>query len=269
MLGTFVRTLFRSMRRSQGRGVVRPETTELLEIRGIVREEIRAALAAMLHEPLAHPKSVDYEMIANLKAAATSADYLVDHMMGAQNLVRSSALLEFALSQCTVEGMVLEFGVYRGASLRAIAKTANQEVHGFDSFEGLPQDWTYYQKQGRFSLQGQVPQFAETNIRVHKGWFDQTLPAFLAEHVEPARFVHVDCDIYASTRTVLELLRRRLVRGSVIVFDEYLNYPAWQQHEFKAFQEFVAATGLRYRYIGFASSDWAVAVQVEAPARTS
>ena len=72
--------------------------------------------------------------------------------------------------------------------------------------------------------------------------------------------IHIDCDIYASTRTVLELLAARIVPGTVIVFDEYLNYPSWKEHEFRAFQEFVAAGGRRYDYIGFASSHTSVAV---------
>jgi hypothetical protein len=61
---------------------------------------------------------------------------------------------------------------------------------------------------------------------------------------------------------VLEQLRARIVTGSVIVFDEYLNYPGWQLHEFKAFREFIATSGIRYRYLGFASSEFAVATQI-------
>ena len=227
-----------------------------------LQSEVRAALVSLLREPLAHPKTIDYEMVAYLRAAASSADYMVNHMMGAQNLVRRSALLDFALGECAIEGLVLEFGVYRGASLRAIAERAGQKVHGFDSFEGLPQDWTYFQKQGRFSLQGEAPVIDAPGVRIHKGWFDRSLPQFLAHHPGPARFIHVDCDIYSSTRTVLNLLIPRIVSGSVILFDEYLNYPAWEQHEFKAFQEFVAQTGKGYRYLGFASSVCAVAVKM-------
>jgi methyltransferase family protein len=227
-----------------------------------LQSEVQAALASLLREPLAHPKTIDYEMVAHLMAATSSADYMINHMMGARNLVRRSSLLEFALDECTIEGLVLEFGVYRGSSLCAIAERAGQEVHGFDSFEGLPEDWTYFQKQGRFSLRGDVPVFDMPGVRIHKGWFDQALPQFLIDHPGSVRFIHVDCDVYSSTRTVLQLLTSRIVSGSVILFDEYLNYPAWQKHEFKAFQEFVAQTGKGYRYIGFASSDCAVAVKM-------
>jgi hypothetical protein len=230
---------------------------------GAMQDAVRAALYAILREPLAHPANVDYELVARLKAAADAADYLVAHMIHARNLVHRAELLAFALEACTVDGLILEFGVFRGESLRFIAKRTERLVHGFDSFEGLPEDWTYFQKQGRFSLDGRVPEFREPNVRLHQGWFDATVPVFLAEHAGPIRFVHVDCDIYSSTRTVLAHLSPRIVRGTVIVFDEYLNYPAWRDHEFKAFQEWVVAQGLQYRYLGFASSHTSVAVLIE------
>lgn len=255
MLGNLIKSVWRTVTGATAAEAAAPDSAAM-------QAQLRAALSALLRKPLTHPKNIDYEMVAQLMAAASSAEYMVHHMMGAQNLMRRDALLEFALAQCGLDGLVLEFGVYRGASLRAIARRVTQDVHGFDSFEGLPEDWTYFQKRGRFSLRGEVPQFDDPNIHVHQGWFDQTLPRFLAAHPAPARFVHIDCDIYASTRTVLELLAPRIVSGTVIVFDEYLNYPAWREHEFKAFQEFVAAHRVSYRYLGFASSESAVAVVV-------
>lgn len=66
----------------------------------------------------------------------------------------------------------------------------------------------------------------------------------------------------ARAAAVLSGLKGRIVPGTMIVFDEYFNYPGWEQHEFRAFQEFVATTGLRYRYLGFASREQAVAVKI-------
>lgn len=258
MLGSLLKTVWRRLTGNAAVQLPRDARSEGASL----QSEMRAAIAALLREPLAHPKTVDYETVAHLMAATSSADYMITHMMGAQNLVRRSSLLEFALAECAIEGLVLEFGVYRGTSLRVIAERVGQEVHGFDSFEGLPQDWTYFQKQGRFSLRGEAPAIDAPGVRIHKGWFDQTLPQFLGDHPGPARFIHVDCDVYSSARTVLQLMTPRIVSGSVILFDEYLNYPAWQQHEFRAFQEFIAQTGKGYRYIGFASSDCAVAVKM-------
>ena len=71
---------------------------------------------------------------------------------------------------------------------------------------------------------------------------------------EPSRaaaFVHIDCDIYSSTRDIFRALAPRIVVGTVLVFDEYFNYPDWQQHEFKAFQEFVAAHRVSHEYLAY------------------
>lgn len=264
MIGTFLQQCWRSLRGEpvQGGRADAAETPERPAIEAD-HDAVRMAINAFLREPLGYPANVDYEMVARLKAAASSADYMVAHMMNARNLVRRAELLEFALGACSVDGLIMEFGVFRGESLRFMAKRVPQDVHGFDSFEGLPEDWTYFQKQGRFSLAGKIPEFHETNIRIYKGWFEETLPQFLAGHTEAARLIHIDCDIYSSTRAVLALVAARIVKGTVIVFDEYLNYPSWQAHEFKAFQEFVAASGLNYRYAGFASSHSSVAVVIE------
>jgi hypothetical protein len=203
----------------------------------------------------------DYERVAWLIAASSSAEYLQQHLLGAQNCITRTDLLDFTITKCAVEGLMLEFGVYKGKSLEMIAGLSGREVHGFDSFEGLPEDWTYLQKKGRFSLKGDLPQFDNPKIRLHKGLFEESLPPFLAEHAEPARFVHIDCDLYSSALTVLKLLTPRLVAGTIIVFDEYLNYPGWQFHEYKAFQEFIAETKMSYRYIAYASDYFAVAVE--------
>lgn len=72
--------------------------------------------------------------------------------------------------------------------------------------------------------------------------------------------MHIDCDLYSSTRTILALLAPRIVAGTIILFDEYFNYPNWEQHEYKAFQEFAAASDVKYTYLGFARQQ--VAVQI-------
>ena len=69
-----------------------------------------------------------------------------------------------------------------------------------------------------------------------KGLFDDTLPSFAKTHTQPVSFLHVDCDLYSSTKAIFDILGDQIVEGTVIVFDEYFNYPGWQHHEFKAFQ---------------------------------
>ena len=98
-----------------------------------------------------------------------------------------------------------------------------------------------------------------------EGWFDKTLPDFLARERGPIGFIHVDCDIYSSTKTVLELTIPRLAPGAVIVFDEFFNYKGYELHEYKAFFEAAERFDLGYRFIGYAGQQ--VAVKIEAVRR--
>ncbi|SNS47159.1 MULTISPECIES: class I SAM-dependent methyltransferase [unclassified Azospirillum] len=172
----------------------------------------------------------------------------------------SADLLRHGLEQAQVPGLVLEFGVRRGTSLRHIAAAAGQPVHGFDSFEGLPESWGN-EPAGTFSTGTDLPAMPG-NVTLHPGWFDQTLPGFLADHPGPVRFVNVDCDIYSSSVTVLTALAPRLAPGSVLVFDEFIGNRSWADHEFKAFQEYAAAFGVRFHYIAVSPFTGQVAIRL-------
>ena len=74
--------------------------------------------------------------------------------------------------------------------------------------------------------------------------------------------LHVDCDLYSSARTVLGAMADRLRPGAIVIFDEYFNFPNWRQHEFRAFQEFVDAFDVEYRYVGFSIKNGHVAVKI-------
>jgi len=240
--------------------LVRQSVVRELEARApaLMRPEVAALLQAGGDSRV----FLDVEKVANILASVSSAQYFLRHMLLAENLIERESLIRFAMERCSVEGLVLEFGVYAGRSLRVIAGCTSQPVYGFDSFQGLPEDWTSQQKRGRFDLEGKVPKFEEANVRLVQGWFNETLPTFLAQHPDPVRFLHMDCDLYRSAATVFAHIGTRIVSGSVILFDEYFNYPGWEQHEFRAFQEFVTSAGVKYSYIGFASGYPSVAVKI-------
>jgi len=157
--------------------------------------------------------------------------------------------------------MAAEFGVWKGQSINHIAKRLSPDiVYGFDSFEGLREDWSgWSEPKGTFSLGGKLPK-VRSNVRLVKGWFDQTLPSFLQANALPFAIVHLDSDTYEAAKTVLELISSRITEGTVIIFDEYFGYRGWRGGEFKAWQELVAATGFRYEYLAFSTQ--AVSVRV-------
>jgi Methyltransferase domain len=198
-----------------------------------------------------------------LRARRQSVDYIIAEMGDASIFADRWALLRHAAGEAPPDGLMIECGVADGASLRHLAQHSVRRFHGFDSFEGLPEAWAgTFEQKGKFGRGGTLPD-VPSNVALHKGWFEQTLPAFLAAHPDDGvAFLHVDCDIYSSTVTVLSLLAPRLRPGAVIVFDEYFNYPNWQRHEWRAFQEFIRDTGLSYRYLGFAQKNGHVAVQL-------
>lgn len=183
----------------------------------------------------------------------------------AQVMLHNMEALLAALEEApTWDGMVAEFGVYRGTSLTEIAKRCTDvTVHGFDSFVGLPESWGGTRKSaGAFDVGGQPPELPVDNVEFHVGWFDQTVPKFAAETTDPFRFAHLDADLYSSTKIVFDHLGDRFVPGTVVVFDEYFGYHGWQQHEHRAFQEFLESSGLTFEAI--AIGHMSLAVRLEA-----
>ncbi len=195
----------------------------------------------------------------NLAAKHDTLAYINDNMVDAPYFEKHPQLVKYALDQIAVSGLHLEFGVGRGKSMRWIASAVDRTVHGFDSFEGIQEHWNG-NPIGAFA-QKQMPKVPE-NVEFHVGYFDATLPGFLESQSDPIAFLHVDCDLYSSTVTIFDLLGSRLQPGSIILFDEYYNFHRWQQHEFRAFQEFVARSGLSYEYIAYSVTGQQVAVKV-------
>ena len=178
-----------------------------------------------------------------------SWDYAKSHAGPATRYFKTTReTLDFCFDQSDGEGLVLEFGVRFGTTIRMIAARSGQDVHGFDSFEGLPEAW--YGLAGQYSTHGALPTVPDT-VTLHQGWFKDSLPGFLADHEGPIRFAHIDCDLYSSTASIFAELGPRVVPGTVIVFDEYLINEAWREDEFKAFQEAIKQYGWDYEYLVF------------------
>ena len=192
-----------------------------------------------------------------------TARFVMEKMAGVPSFPNDFALLKHAWEQVdkTREGLVCEFGVWRGTTINYLASLTSQTIYGFDSFEGLPERWRDGFEAGRFRV-SRLPK-VRSNVKLLKGWFNQSLPPFLSAHPQPALFLHVDCDSYSSTKTVLDLFQSRIVPGTVLVFDEYFNYPGWQYGEAKAFDELIAATGLKYEWLGYCRYHEQVALRIE------
>lgn len=155
----------------------------------------------------------------------------------------------------TEYGMALEFGVGDGASLRCIAQWMG--TLGFDSFEGLPEDWRPGFDKGAF--RHDPPTDLPSNTGLVTGLFEDTMPGLEWNGVN-IRLVHIDCDLYSSTKTVLENLPwdNMITNKAVIIFDEFWNYPEAELHEQRAWKEYSSANTLEYRVIGSGIQQWGI-----------
>ena len=188
-------------------------------------------------------------------ATQEAVEYVRSNMPAVVGLKSDEVLLRYAIDKAPAEGLVLEFGVFKGRTIKVIAAATQRTVHGFDSFEGLPEDWVgWKQPAGYFALKGALPA-VPANVVLHKGWFKDTLPGFVAGTDQPVAFAHIHCDLYSSTRDVFAALGNRIRPGTVLAFHEYLNYGGWRDHEFRAFQEFVKERDVKYKYLAYSSSE--------------
>jgi hypothetical protein len=133
-------------------------------------------------------------------------------------------------------------------------RSPKEFLWGFDSFEGLPNDWAgYIITKETFDVQGQLPK-VRRNVRLVKGFFDKSIGPWLSTHgsdIESISILHIDSDLYESCKVILDMLERFIKPKTFILFDEYFNYPNWQNHEFLAFKEFCQKGNINYRYRGF------------------
>jgi len=211
-----------------------------------VKELTKAALASL-------GSRISSRSIHQLDAAISYLE--TGHWLGAKGLkpkhrvTDRNELFDLILTRVANEEVLyLEFGVYQGDSIRywsAHLTNPKANLHGFDSFEGLPEAWNIDSPKGYFSTAGRIPEIADTRVKFYKGWFNQTLPTYsLPSHERLV--VNMDADLYSSTECVLSLLKPHLVVGSYIYFDEFAD----RLNELKAFAEFVETTDWRFELLG-------------------
>lgn len=199
------------------------------------------------------------------RAADTSAEFIEQNFDDAVVFEHRMDFWRHVMTKIPAEGELIEVGVFEGVSVNFIADTLAKRgdkrlVHGFDSFEGLEEDWSG-EALGKdfFNQKGRLPP-VRPSVRLHKGWVQDTLGPFYAEQggKPPLALIHIDTDTYTPARHILEISSPLLTSGTVIVFDELIGYPNWQNHEFKALQETLDRS--RYRFIAFTSRQAAIRI---------
>ena len=179
-------------------------------------------------------------------------------------LGHAASVFRMAMGQAREDGLVMEFGVYHGTSIRQIAKLVDMDVHGFDSFEGIPEAWNN-ERAGSYSTLGAMPEVPQ-NVQLHAGWFEDAIPVFrqsdASHRTSPVRFMNIDCDLYSSTKTVLDHFHSQIGPGTVLVFDEFIGNLSWKQDEFKAFHDAALQYGWHFEVICFSFVTKQVALRI-------
>ena len=157
----------------------------------------------------------------------------------------------------------LEFGVWKGKSITRWSQlndAPDSRFIGFDTFEGLPENWTPDQPKGTFSTQGLMPSINDQRVSFEKGLFQRTLYPFLERTKQDRQLViNVDCDLYSSTLFVLSAMDRYFRPGTRIIFDDFYSL----NHEFQAFVDYDRAFNRKWKAIGKMPHCAKVAIEIE------
>lgn len=222
-----------------------------------LRHKIESSLLSPVRNWNKLTAATSFDKELHREAHRDAATYAYTHFRNALYFNSKRSLYDWLLPRLEPKkGLMMEFGVYRAASLNYFAgKLPNHFWHGFDSFEGLPSDWSGGAKgRGAFSLGGKMPA-VKRNVFLYPGWFHETLPAFMSAQKEKVAFVHLDADLYESTISVLRVLQPALEEGSLLLFDEYFGQPGWRDNEHRAFTEWLKDNpGIEASCLAYASN---------------
>ena len=159
-------------------------------------------------------------------------------------LLKLTAHYELFKQSLGLPGDIIEFGTYKANSLIRFATFRHlfeaddsRKIFAFDAFGDFPtasgmskEDLAFvdsFESAGGPGLSTlQIEQILSLkgfkNIQLIQGDVATTLPTFLNDNPNQ-RFslIHLDCDTYEPTKVVLENLWNRVVRGGVMIFDDY------------------------------------------------
>jgi O-methyltransferase len=155
----------------------------------------------------------------------------------------------------------LEFGVCGGNSFKwwvEKIKNASSTFHGFDTFEGLPEDWGPFKK-GDMGTNKQVPNIDDKRVHFYKGLFQQSFPQFTSQvQTNVKKVIHMDADLYSSTLYILTSIAPYLQKGDIIIFDEFMV----PTHEYLAYDNFVKSYYINLKLIAAANNYYFAAFEV-------
>ena len=168
------------------------------------------------------------------------------------------ALFDSMINQSKQDRPFYEFGVWRAEAFQYLIRTF-KKGYGFDTFEGIPDDW-HDEKAGTYSSDGKIPQIEGGEFIVGK--FEDTLPSFFSFFRPMASIINFDADLYSSTICALNLSKSIIDRHTILIFDEFIMNKNWEQDEYKALNEFCINNNYTYEVLAISFYTKQVAVRL-------
>jgi len=214
----------------------------MLSFRHKIRDTINFFLSPLNLKIITRPKGSDRPAWELFPEFLTLAGQLSQHTLLPKH--RLFALWQWASYARSLPGCLAEVGVYRGGASYLMASISPQkEIHLFDTFSGLPEADMDRLPKGAFhntsvkQVRDLLSPFEQ--VFIYEGFFPDTAEGFPPD--KKFCLVHLDGDLYPTTKDGLEFFYPRLVPGGVIVLDDYLTR---HQGVTTAVDEFVASGSL-------------------------
>jgi len=233
---------------------------EVAELRGEVIRQADRVVDRVVEFEVRSRRDIVYA--GDQQAGRESSDFALEHFLDAKQFKGANETLRYAVSQAPSGGMALEFGVASGATLGVIAEerkigrsTASTPSRGcprrgLSAFPLARSSRTSYRMWPAPSLWSDClrTRCRNSSPSTPDRWTSCTWTRTCTPR--PGR-----CSDWSD---------RVWQPGSIVHFDEFYNYPGWQQHELRAWNEYVADSGVEFDYIAHAHSDCQVTVRITA-----
>lgn len=172
-----------------------------------------------------------------------------------------------------IPGAIIECGVFKGISLVRFAmfqelfnKQSPKKIIGFDVFDKFPEtNFTddkiprekFIEEAGEQSIsKEQLKQVLkwkgiEKTVELVEGDITLTIPLYVQDHPElKISLLNLDVDIYEPSVTILEYLYPRLVKGGILILDDYNRFPG----ETKAVNDYFKDKYIRIQKFSFCTT---------------
>ncbi len=145
----------------------------------------------------------------------------------------------------------MEFGVSKGWGFHFWYQTnkhKSSQFFGFDTFEGIPEDWGSVKK-GAYTAEGKIPTVADPRCKFIVGLFQDTIDEFIKNNeLNKRNVILFDAGLYNATLFVLLKLQNNLKAGDIIIFDEFFSVSK-ADHEMRAFIDFLSLYKINFEVI--------------------